>query len=385
LLAGATVPTQRAFVMTGLILLAVILDRRGISMQLVAWAATVVLLLRPEAILSVSFQMSFAAAIALVATYEVIGDRFRRALGDYGLRRRLAIYLTGILLTTLVAQLATAPFAIFHFNQIATFSVVANLIAIPVAAFWVMPLIVVAFALMPFGLDGLVMPALGAGIELIVAVAVWVSAWPAASLNVTAPPATGLALMIAGGLWLCLWRTRWRLGGIAPIAAGLLTIAAANPPDVLVSSDGKLTGIVGRDGVLLVSNARAQGFVRDQWLRRTGATAWRAYPQPGEGRVDGMRCDLVGCIYSDDRRTVAFVHEADALPEDCRAADVVIARFSVPRGCSAPAVIVDGRALRRSGSHALSWTQGNGVAEILSSDSQPVATRRLWRSGATGQ
>ena len=66
-LAGTTVPTQRAFIMTGLILLAVILDRRGISMRLVAWAAAVVLLLRPEAFLSVSFQMSFAAVIALIA------------------------------------------------------------------------------------------------------------------------------------------------------------------------------------------------------------------------------------------------------------------------------------------------------------------------------
>ena len=94
--------------MTGLILLAVIVDRRGISMRLVAWAATVILLIRPEAILSVSFQMSFAAVVALVAVYEVVGDKFRRSLGARSLRNRLAVYLASILLTTLVASLATA-------------------------------------------------------------------------------------------------------------------------------------------------------------------------------------------------------------------------------------------------------------------------------------
>jgi competence protein ComEC len=268
--------------------LAVILDRRGISMRLVAWAAAVVLLARPEALLSVSFQMSFAAVVALVAVYEIVGGKFRRTLGDRGIRHRLAIYLASILLTTIVASSATAPFAAFHFNQFAAYSVVANLAAIPIAAFWVMPLIVVSLVLMPFGLDGVLMPALGAGIDLIVGVAMAVSSWPGASLNIAAPSVMGLTLAVAGGLWLCLWQTGWRLAGVLPIAVGLLSIAAAVPPNVLVSPDGKLTGILGRDGVLLVSNGRAQSFVRDQWVRRTGADGWRAYPEPGEGLVAGM-------------------------------------------------------------------------------------------------
>ncbi len=188
LLAGATVPTQRAFIMTGLILLAVIVDRRGISMRLVAWAAIVVLLIRPEALLSVSFQMSFAAVVALVATYEVAGGKVRQSLGQRGIRQRLAVYLVSILLTTLVASTATAPFAAFHFNQFAAYSNVSNLIAIPIAAFWVMPLIVVSLVLMPFGLEGAVMPVLGVGIDIIIGVARAVSAWPGASLNVAAPP-----------------------------------------------------------------------------------------------------------------------------------------------------------------------------------------------------
>jgi len=378
LLAGATVPTQRAFIMTGLILLAVMLDRRGISMRLVAWAAASVLLIRPEALLSVSFQMSFAAVVALVAVYEVVGGNMRQSLGDRGMRHRIAIYLASILLTTLVASLATAPFAAFHFNQFASYSIVSNLVAIPIAAFWVMPLIVVSLVLMPFGLEGVVMPALGAGIDLIVGVAMGVSAWPGASLNVAAPSVVGLTLAVGGGLWLCLWQTRWRLAGVLPIVVGLASIAASQPPNVLVSPDGKLTGILGRDGVLLVSNGRAQSFVRDQWVRRTGADSWRAYPEPGEGRVAGMQCDLAGCLFSDNDRTIAFVQESLALPEDCRRADILIARFTVSRDCAGPSVVVDRRALMQSGSHALSWPAGGEISDIVVRKSEPASEGRLW-------
>ena len=65
LLAGATVPTQRSFVMMGLVLAAIIFDRQGISMRFVAIAATVILAFQPEALLNASFQMSFAAVVAL--------------------------------------------------------------------------------------------------------------------------------------------------------------------------------------------------------------------------------------------------------------------------------------------------------------------------------
>ncbi len=378
-LAGATVPTQRAFIMTGLILVAVILDRRGISMRLVAWAAAVILLIRPEAILSVSFQMSFAAVVALVAVYEVVGDKFRRSLGNRGVRHRFAIYLASILLTTVVASLATAPFAIFHFNQFASYSVAANLAAIPIAAFWVMPLIVVSFVLMPFGLEGAVMPALGTGIELILGVAMWVSSWPGASLNVAAPPVIGLALVVAGGLWLCLWQSRWRRAGVLPIVAGLLSITITEPPDILISADGQLTGVRSRDGVLLVSRGRAQEFVRDQWLRRSGAGQWRAYPEPVEGRVAGMRCDVTGCIFVEGGLTIAFVQDGRALVEDCRAADILIARFTVPRVCTGPSVIVDRRALKHGGSHAISWEPRGEPEEIVVRKSEEASGRRPWR------
>ena len=139
LLAGAPVPTQRAFVMVGLVLVAVLVDRRGISMRLVVWAAMFILLVRPESLLGASFQLSFAAVLALVAGYEALGPRLRVWYGESGAARRVLLYVGGVALTTVIAGLATAPFALFHFNRVVVYSLAANLVAVPLTALWVMP------------------------------------------------------------------------------------------------------------------------------------------------------------------------------------------------------------------------------------------------------
>ena len=213
-LTGATVPTQRAFLMTGLVLLAVLVDRTAISMRLVAVAAAAVLAVAPESLLSVSFQMSFAAVVALVATYESAAPAMAAWFRDAGPLVRVWRYPAGVALTTLVASAATAPFAAYHFNQVVAYSLPANLVAVPVTALWIMPLAVAAFALMPFGLEAPALAAMGWGIDAVIAVAHATAALPGAMHMLADPPAAALAATVLGGLWLCLWRTRWRLAGL---------------------------------------------------------------------------------------------------------------------------------------------------------------------------
>ena len=162
-LTGATVPTQRAFLMTGLVLLAVMIDRTAISLRLVAWAAAVILLIAPQSLLGASFLMSFAAVVALIAVYEQgwrpLGGWFTGAAG-----RRAGFYIGGVALTTIIAGVATGLFAMYHFGRIAHFGLAANLIAVPLIALWIMPWAVVSMVLRPFELEefGLSADALGA-------------------------------------------------------------------------------------------------------------------------------------------------------------------------------------------------------------------------------
>lgn len=364
MLAGATIPTQRAFVMTAIVLVAILVNRTGISLRLVAWAALIILLLRPDALLSVSFQMSFAAVIALVAAYEGLAGRFRSAAATSPWTRRILMYFAAIAFSSLIASLATAPFAVFHFNRFAPMGLAANLLAVPITALWVMPLEVLALLLMPLGLEGLVLPALGWGVEAILWIARTVASWPGAAVTVAQPTVAGMILAAAGGLWLCLWRRGWRYAGVPLIVAGLATAGGDDPPDILVSGNAGLVAVRADTGVTHLSNPQASPFVRDIWQRRLGVSEF--LPMGG----GSMRCDGVGCAGEIGGHTFAFVEDPRGFAEECRRADILISTEPIPRSCrgpNGPAVAIGRFDVWRSGAHAV-W---------LPDENQPFT---VWRA-----
>lgn len=373
LLAGAPVPTQRAFLMTGLVLAAVMLDRTAISMRLVAWAATVVLLLRPETVLGPSFQMSFAAVIGLVAAYE--GWRTRRDVEPDGidrtsLLRRGGIYVGGILLSSVVATVATAPIALHHFQTVPAYGVLANMIAVPLTAVMIMPAGLIALLLDPVGLATPPLVVMGWGIDMVLAVAKTVSAWPGAVIRLPAPPAVATLLMVGGGLWLCLFEHRPRWLGLMPVAAGLALALTTTPPDLFLSSDGRLIGI--RDGdSLRVSSLRRRRFDRDMWARLSGLDAAAGFPEAGPDRR-ALSCDPGGCILRRNGHIVALSTDRLALAEDCRHAGVVVS--TVWAGPCAARLVIDPQDTRRRGAVAL-WLEPTAARVAGAEDGRG---RRPW-------
>jgi competence protein ComEC len=337
------------------------------------------LLLRPESLLSASFQMSFAAAVALVAAYEVAAPHLRSRASGMSVTRRLLLYLAAVAFSTVIASLATAPFAIFHFNRLAALGLVANMAAVPIAAFWVMPLEVLALVLMPFGLDGLVMPLLGAGVKAILSVAAAVSGWTWAAVPVPAMTPWGLLAIVFGGLWLSLWRRRWRFSGLVVNAAGLATVGSAPVPDILVSERNRIVALRDGEGIWRVSDTRAEPFVREMWARRLAIEGFLPFPMPGEA-VAGLRCDIAGCVSKTGGHTVAIVSDALALSEDCRTADIVIATVPAPRWCSGPVRVLDFFDMWRSGAHAV-WLTDGGIPAIWRARGRDPA--RPWQRGET--
>jgi competence protein ComEC len=354
LLSGAAVPTQRAYVMVAFGLLAIMIDRLNVSMVTVAWAAGMVLALDPSALLGVSFQMSFAAVIGLVAFYETFGPRLSALRQDRGTVGRGLLHLVGIGCTTLVATLATAAFSVYHFNRFAVFSLLANLVAVPLAGLWVMPWAVASCLLMPLGLERFGLTPMGWGLDAIEFVAHWTSGLPYAVLDLPAMPDWGLIAAALGGLWLALWRTGWRRWGLVPIILGAVSPATGTPPDLLAAEDGRLIAIRSRDGGYLLSSAKADKLAAESWLRAAGGVARASLPAPGEsGEAGALRCDELGCLWHRDGRIVALVREAAALPEDCRTADIVVSLIPARRGCRDTALVVDRTDLRRGGAVAI--------------------------------
>ncbi len=353
-------PTQRSWLMSSVVLLAILIDRTAISMRLIAWAALAVLAYQPESMLGPSFQMSFAAVMALIAVWEVLRARFSRWRAGGGWLRRAALELAAICLTTIVAGFASAPYALYHFNRFTAYGLAANFLAVPLTSVWVMPWAVVAFLLFPLGLERFALVPMGWGCVAVISIAREVAGWGGAVALFPAMPLWGLVLATMGGLWLCLWQTRWRVAGLPMMVIGLLSIAMVRPPDVLISADAKLVAVRGADGLLEVSARRAAKLTRETWLRRAGQNDAEAWPTAGTSADGRLTCDAWGCIYKVAGQTVALVRDASALPEDCRHATVVVATVPVRRQCPSAALVVDRFSVWRDGGHAI-WLDRDGV------------------------
>jgi competence protein ComEC len=266
-----------------------------------------------------------------------------------------------VALTTLIASTATAPFAVYNFNRFAAFALAANLIAVPLTSLFVMPAAVIAFCLMPFGLEALALVPMGWGLGGVIWVAETVAAWPGSVVLLPALPALGIGLVALGGLWLCLWRGGWRYWGTLGIAAGLAGFALVRPPDILVDGAGKLFAVRGGAGNYLVSSRRGARFTRETWLRRAGQgpAAAPEWPRRGSALNGRLACDGLGCIYRRHGLEVALVHDPLALMEDCRRADLVISRVPVLGACPSAMAVIDRFDLWRKGGHAV-WIGPRG-------------------------
>ena len=362
-LSGAGIATQRAFIMIAIMFLAVLLDRAALTLRNVAIAAIVILLLYPESIVDVSFQMSFAAVVALVAVYEVVSARPRR-VRPTNMWARIAStavrYVGAIALTTLVASIAVAPFAAFHFHKLAQFSLVANLLAMPIFGLLVMPMALACLLAMPFGLEAWPLALMGFGLNGVAAIATEISGWPGAVANVAQMPVLSLALLSLGGLWLCLWRRPIRSLGVAIAAMGLIVATVALRPDVLIGREGAQIAIRNASGSLKVSlEGRQDTFALERWLLADGdGRAPASAIAPG-----AFACDALACIAQVKGKTVAIIRHPAALEEECATADVVISQVWLAGACPNAQVVVDRRDLWAEGSHAI-YLDGQSMRAI---------------------
>ena len=369
--AGGDVATVRSLVMTLVLLGAILVDRPALSMRNLAVAALVVLALEPETLLAPGFQMSFAAVAGLVAAFErsgrpaaeidlpgvpSAGARSTPVPAGWLVRlgRGAAGHVLGTLLSTLVAEAATAPFGLFHFQRFTPYGLVGNALSLPLVSLVVMPAALVGTVALPFGLDAPVWSVMGWGVAAMLDVSAAVAAWPGATRAVPAFGVAALGLLTAGLLWLTLWRTLLRLGGLLLLGAGVALAATAVPPDLVVAADGRSLVVRGPAGRLITLGRQSGDFALDQWLRADGDTRSAA-----SARQDGgAACDPLGCVVRlPDGRAIAHVTDAQAFEEDCSRAAVVVTPLRAPSWCAAETI--DAALLARTGAMALT-ARANG-------------------------
>jgi len=363
-LAGAPVPAQRACAMAGFALLAILLDRTALSLRLVAWSAVIVLAVAPESLTGASFQMSFAAVVALIAAWEAAAG-WRRRLHERADRARhrwlwrLGAAIAASLATTLIASIATGAFAAYHFNRLSLLGVIANLLGVPLTGFWIMPWGLVAMLLMPLGLERFGLVPMGWGVEGLNGIAKYVGNWPDAATLVPSLPGASLWLITIGGLWFCLWRHRWRLAGLPVVAIGLV-LGPPPAPDLLMSGDGRVLGMRDDKGVVHVASSRTDRFVADTWARRSGQEGAKRWLASADEEAAGLGCRSGLCRWSKGPWRIALVSDDRRLAEACASADIVLSTVDAQARCRGPRLVIDRRDAWREGAQAL-WLNEQGV------------------------
>lgn len=290
LISGQSVSCKRAFIMTTLILFAILINRRAISLRLWALALIIVVTIAPSAVVSAGFLMSFAAVLGITAFYE----RYSEAINEWWSKRhwygRLGAYFLGVILTDLAASLMTLPYTIYYFHQFSLYTSLANLLAAPVVAFWVMPALLLFLISIPLGMAVWGIKPLVAGVQVINEIAAWVSALEGANVgeNLSQMPEWSIVIITFGLLWLCIWEAKWRRLGLVMIVIGFVGFISAEKAEFLFDKGGETYACLGKNG----------RFLQTPWHKNRFLTkVWNVAEQKDD---ENLKCDKEKCVCRGD-------------------------------------------------------------------------------------
>lgn len=383
LLTGAEVPTVRSCVAAMLVLIALAMGRDALSLRMVAVAAMFVLLLWPESIVGPSFQMSFAAVLAIVALHTSAPIKAFLAAREEPWIRRTGRQVLMLLVTGIVIEIALMPIVLFHFHRAGVYGALANVVAIPLVTFVSMPLIAIALVLDLVGLGAPAWWLVGASLDLLLGIAHFTAGQPGAVKLMPQMSNATIALFALGGLWLALWSGRARALGLVPAALATVMLFATSIPDVLIDREGRHVGIVvegdrGEKQLLSLRNTKSS-YARDNLLELASVAS---EPVP-IADWPGAECSPQFCVITLSRGGREWVLllarnrdlvEERALAAACDRSDIIVADRYLPRSCRPRWLKADRRLLDRSGGLALDLER-----ERITTVAQTQGNHGWWR------
>jgi competence protein ComEC len=321
----------------------------------------IILILWPQSLIGPSFQLSFAAITGIVAFHDGGWARRFFAAQEDGRLKKMARQIGALLMTGLVVEIALAPIALFHFHKSGVYGALANLIAIPLTTFVIMPMEALALLFDTLGLGAPFWWATGKAIGALIALAHFVAETPGAVTRIPTMPTKSFAAFVAGGLWLCLWRARVRLLGAVPCAAALATLPFLAPPDLLITNDGRHLALRGDDGSYAILRERSGDFIRDV-LAEQGAV------EEIDALIENRRdadCTADLCtvtIRSEGRSWIigatrsAHLVEWPTMIDLCSRVDIMVSDRRLPKGCTPKWLKLDRPTLAKSGGVAIRFS-----------------------------
>lgn len=266
-ISGANIAATRAFIMTSVFIASIIWGRSPYPLRSVMIAAFLILLFLPEYVLHPSFQLSFAAVLCLISGYEFYMKNKAIIGNSKGVIASIKLYIFANIYSSFLASIMTAPYVIYHFYKFANYSVLMNLIAVPMMSFFMMPLVLIASIMMPIGLDYPVLKLLSYFISIVIDSADFIVKLPGAVWSVGHITPMSLAVFTIGFFWLSLWQTRWRLVGFIIILCALLMMIFVPKPDFIYDHSLKIIATKNEDGQFQIfSEEKIPVFTADYWV-----------------------------------------------------------------------------------------------------------------------
>lgn len=373
LISGQSIPTQRAVLMISVLFTAIMIERTALTLRNVAVAALIILVLKPESLVSAGFQMSFAAVTALIVTYQM----FREYEPLNNLKSSTAnrwlkpfYYLGGIWVTSIIATVATAPFAIYHFHNVSYMGPVGNMLAIPVFSLLLMPSALISLILMPLGLEVIALVPLKYSIQILLSTAHWTSSFDPAVITIGAINLSSVLLIMAG-LVLVFYKNRpVNLIGAALIIIAPISALKNEKPDLYIGASAEVIALRGEDKKLYAPTGRKGTFVLTNWLKADGDTRSLNNVRNSQNFL----CDDTACTGKTSGKRVTLIKSIAALEKACETADILIYKFSITRKCKNPKLILSKRELTNSGT--LSLYIKDGKIKIISANQ--FRKNRIW-------
>ncbi len=379
LISGQSIPTQRAVLMISVLFTAIMIERSALTLRNVAMAALIILILRPESLLSAGFQMSFAAVTALIITYQYArnwdpfkpkGNAHKPVISSSWFKP--LYYLGGIWLTSIIATLATAPFAIYHFHSVSYMGPVGNMLAIPVFSFLLMPSALLSLILMPFGLEILGLLPLKISIDILLSSAHWTASFDPAIITIGAISLSSVLFILAGIAILYFVKKPQNYLGAALLIVGIYTAKDYEKPDLYIAPSAELIALRGPDDFFYAPTGRKGNFVLKSWLKADGDTRSLNLVR----NSSYFTCDDSACSGETKGQKVTLLKSLAALEEACQTADIVIYKFPIRRSCKKPKLILTKSELGESGTISIFINDG----KIKSVTANQFRKTRIWSS-----
>ncbi|MDG7055535.1 MAG: ComEC/Rec2 family competence protein [Wolbachia endosymbiont of Menacanthus eurysternus] len=322
LITGMQISAQRAYIMVILVLVAIIIERKYRGLIAIAFAASMILIVEPEAILKPGFQMSFSAVLALVASYQINANKLFKI--------KIIKYFVSIMISSVIASLATIPYTIYNFNYLSISGIITNLIAIPIVTLIIIPLGIIYVLLIPLGIEWIIAPLIGRPIDSVLYITNAIASFQYLVIPICTFPASSVIITTLGLLWLCLWERNWRFFGIFFIALGIFSSVMYRTPDILVSADN--AAVKESDNLLYSLTRKNRNFVVRTWAKQNGQNQILNYTKFNNSNKR-LKCDDCGCIYNKgNNKSVLLAYKEEDVVESCDRVDLIIqlSKFNHP-------------------------------------------------------